>query len=271
MIDINQKFIPEGWDTKDKKLTKENLINAMNEKAIMQGRVVSCDNNYNLYVENTDGLNVIIPRDEIEAIYIDSLGYPKPNICSSKVNRFVQFQVNKYIEEDNTVILSRRKVGIEAINWIKNDLKPGDIVNGIVTNIRPFGVFVEIGGGISGLLHIENISVARIKNPNERFKVGQKIKIMIKSIDKENNRIDLTYKELLGTWEDNIQGLKEGTIIKGIVRNKEELGRGVFIEIKPNLVGLAEPEENVDYGQEVQAYIKKIVPEKKKIKLVLVK
>ena len=154
---------------------------------------------------------------------------------------------------------------------MKNELKPGDIVNGIVTNIRPFGVFVEIGGGISGLLHIENISVARIKNPNERFKIGQKIKIMIKSIDKESNKVDLTYKELLGTWEENVQGIQEGTVIKGIVREKEKLGRGVFIEIKPNLVGLAEPEENVEYGQEVQAFIKKIVPEKKKIKLILVK
>ena len=233
MIDIKQKFIPEGWDTTNKILTKENLINAMNEKSIMQGRVISCDNDYNLHVENKDGLNVIIPMEEIEAIYTDSLGYPKPNICSSKVNRFVQFQVNNFIEEANTVILSRRKVGLEAINWIKNDLKPGDIVNGIVTNIRPFGVFVEIGGGISGLLHIENISVARIKNPNERFKVGQKIKIMIKSIDKENNRIDLTYKELLGTWKENIEDLKEGTVVTGIVRNKEKLGRGIFIEIKP--------------------------------------
>ena len=271
MIDTNQKFIPEGWNNENNRVTKENFKNAMNKKTIMQGRVISCDNNYNLYIENADGLNAVIPREEIEAIYTDNLGNPKPHICTNKVNRLVQFQVNKFIENDNTVILSRKKVGLQAINWVKNELKPGDIVNGIVTNIRPFGVFVEIGGGISGLLHIENISVARIKNPNERFKIGQKIKIMIKSIDKESNKVDLTYKELLGTWEENVQGIQEGTVIKGIVREKEKLGRGVFIEIKPNLVGLAEPEENVEYGQEVQAFIKKIVPEKKKIKLILVK
>ena len=271
MIDTNQKFIPEGWNISDNVVTKEKLINAMNEESIIQGRVSSCDDNYNLHIENTDGLNAIIPREEIEAIYTDALGFPKPNICSSKVNRLVQFQVNKFIDEDNTVILSRKKVGLQAMDWLKKELKPGDVVNGIVTNIRPFGVFVEIGGGISGLLHIENISVARIKNPSERFKIGQKINVMIKSIDRENNRIDLTYKELLGTWEENVQDLQEGTVVNGIVRDKERLGRGVFIEIKPNLVGLAEPEDNIEYGQQVQAFIKKIVPEKKKIKLVLVK
>lgn len=271
MMNINQKFMPEGWNIFDNTITKEKLINAMNEKAIIQGRVISCDRNYNLHIENKDGLNAIIPREEVEAIYTDTSGFPKPNICSGKVNRLVQFQVNKFIEEDNKVILSRRKVGLQAIDWVKNDLKQGDIVNGIVTNIRPFGAFVEIGGGISGLLNIENISVARIKNPKERFKVGQKINVMIKSIDKENNRIYLTYKELLGTWDDNVQGLKEGTTIKGIVRDKEKRGRGFFIEIKPNLVGLVEPEENLEYGQEVQAFIKKIVPKKKKIKLVLIK
>ena len=58
----------------------------------------------------------------------------------------------------------------------------------MVKNIRRFGAFIDIGSGITGLLHIEDISVSRIKSPEERFFVGQKIKVMIKSIDKENNR-----------------------------------------------------------------------------------
>ncbi len=266
----NQRFIPEGWNTNDVILTKEKLINAMQEDLIMQGRVISCDNNYNLHLETSDGINAIIPREEVEAIYIDSLGYPKPNICANKVNKLVQFRVNEFTE-NNTVILSRKKVGLQAVNWLKNELKPGDVVKGIVTNIRPFGAFVEIGGGVSGLLHIEDISVARIKNPNERFKIGQKINVMVKLVDPVNNRIELTYKELLGTWKENIEDLKEGTVVTGIVRNKEKLGRGIFIEIKPNLVGLAEPEDGIEYGQRVNVFVKRIIPEKKKIKLVLLK
>ena len=70
-------------------------------------------------------------------------------------------------------------------------------MTGIVRNIRPYGAFIEIGGGVVGLLHIEDISVARIKTPSERLNIGQKLKVMIKSIDKKTNRVILTYKELL--------------------------------------------------------------------------
>lgn len=266
----NQKFIPEGWETENNCLTKEELNTAMEEHTILQSRVTYCDDNYNLHVNLSGSLkDAIIPREEIEAVYVDSLGYPKPNICSNKVNKLVQFKI-KDIRDDNIAILSRRNVGLQAIGWVRNELKPGDIVKGIVTNIRPFGVFVEIGGGISGLLHIEDISVARIKDPSERFKIGQKIEVMIKLIDRVNNRIDLTYKELLGTWEENIKDIREGTVMTGIVRDKEKYNRGIFIELKPNLVGLAEMKDGIEYGQHVQVYVKKIIPEKKKLKLTLV-
>ncbi len=84
----------------------------------------------------------------------------------------------------------------------------------MVKNIRKYGAFVDIGGGIIGLLHIEDISISRIKSPEERFFVGQKIKVMIKSIDKKNNRIVLSHKELLGNWEDNIQEFQEKMIVE---------------------------------------------------------
>ena len=73
----------------------------------------------------------------------------------------------------------------------------GEIVSGVVKNIQPYGAFIQTDKGIDGLLYIEDISVARIKSPYERFKIGQKIKIMIKSIDRRTNRVILTYKELL--------------------------------------------------------------------------
>lgn len=265
-----QKFIPEGWNINLDNISKEQLINSINSDHILQGRVISCDDNYNLHLNISDEIkDAIIPREEIEAIYVDSLGYPKPNICCGKVNKFVQFKVKDLLDGD-IAILSRKEVGKQAINWARNELKSGDIVNGIITNIRPFGVFIEIGGGVSGLLHIEDMSVARIKDPSERFKVGQKIQVMVKCIDKTNNHIDLTYKELLGTWEENSKNIKEGTIISGIAREKERYSRGIFIEITPNLVGLAEHKEGIEYGQRVDVYVKKIIPEKKKLKLVIV-
>lgn len=153
---------------------------------------------------------------------------------------------------------------------MKNDLKEGMKVKGIVKNIRPYGAFIEIGGGIVGLIHIEDISVARIKSPFERFKIGQKINVVIKSIDKKTNRVILSYKEMLGTWEENIEDINEGMTVKGIARETEKSKNGIFIELKPNLIGLAEYKDNIEYGQDVNVYIKRIIPEKKKIKLIIV-
>ena len=155
------------------------------------------------------------------------------------------------------------------VKW-DDSLKEGEIKQGTVRNIKPYGAFIELESGVTGLLHIEDISVARIKSPSERLKIGQNLNIVVKSIDREKKRIDLSYKELLGTWEDNIRDINTGEVIKGKVRETEKYNNGIFIELKPNLVGMAEYKPNVEYGQEVDVYVKKIIPEKKKIKLKII-
>ena len=155
-------------------------------------------------------------------------------------------------------------------NERNNSFKIGDIVSGIVKNIKPYGAFVELESGVTGLLKIEDISVARIKTPEERLKIGQKVNVVVKSIDEGKNRLFFSYKELLGTWEENIQGINKGEIIKGKIRETEKYKNAIFIELKPNLVGMAEYKPNMEYGKEVNVYVKKIIPEKKKIKLKIV-
>lgn len=264
-----QKFIPEGWENTNEELNKSLIQTAFSDGLVLQGLVSNCDSNYNLHINLGNNIKGIIPRNEFEAINVDEYGFCNPNICRNKVNNFVQFKV-KEIYDDNKVILSRKKVQEDALDWIKNDLKPGMVVNGIVKNIRKFGAFVEIGGGIVGLLHIEDISVSRIKSPDERFSIGQKINVMIKSIDKENNKIVLSYKELLGNWEDNVKDYNEKTIVEGTVKEADKFKNGIFIELKPNLVGLAEYKEGLEYGQKVKVYIKKIIKDRKKIKLLII-
>ena len=194
-MEYEQKFIPEGWKDTYQPFSLEQLNQASISGEIMQGKVTKCDNNYNLYLDLGNNITGIIPREEVEAINIDETGFPKPNICMSKINKYVQFKV-KDVSKKDTIILSRKAVGKEAIKWMRSDLKEGMIVCGIVKNIRPYGAFIEIGGGLVGLLHIEDISIARIKSPYERLKIGQKIKIMIKYIDRKTNRIILSYKEM---------------------------------------------------------------------------
>lgn len=77
------------------------------------------------------------------------------------------------------------------------NIKEGQIVEGTVKSIQPYGAFIEIEDGLVGLLHIENISVARIKTPAERFEIGQKVKVVVKSIESSTGRITFSYKELL--------------------------------------------------------------------------
>ena len=204
-----QKFIPEGWvETKD---NLDNLQKAFTDGDILQGYVNNCDSNYNLHIDLGNNIKGIIPRNELEEINTDEFGYCNPSICKNKVNNFIQFKIKESYDDTN-VLLSRRNVQKEALDWVKNDLKVGMVVKGIVKNMRKFGAFVEIGGGVVGLLHIEDISISRIKSPEERFYIGQKINVMIKSIDKENDKIVLSYKELLGTWEENIRDFEEGDI-----------------------------------------------------------
>ena len=264
------KFVPEGWNEVKSCITLENLNTAYKNDEIISGIVKECDLDYNLHIEFGNNIKGIIPRDEIEAVNVEQEGFPKPNICLNKVNKIVQFKV-KEITSDDVYILSRKQVGLEALNWVKNDLKVGEIVHGIIKNIRPYGVFVEIGGGIVGLLHIEDISIARIKTPLERFKIGQKIDVMIKCINRDNQKVLLTYKELLGTWEENIIDFEQGEVVEGIVRETEKNKNGVFIELKPNLVGLADYVEGLSYGERVNVNIRKIIPEKRKVKLRIVK
>lgn len=150
-----------------------------------------------------------------------------------------------------------------------NRFEKGSVVKGIVKNIQPYGAFIETENGIDGLLYIEDISIARIKTPAERLKIGQKINVVIKDVNEEKNRVYFSYKEMLGSWEENVKDIKEKTTIEGIVRETEKDKKGIFIEIKPNLVGMAEYKEGMEYGQKVEVYVKKIVPDKKKIKLII--
>ena len=261
------KFIPEGWNNEQKQISNINMAKQyIDTKETLQGIVDECDQNGNLYIKFENNIKGIIPKDEIEDVK------PGKNLekafCHNKVHKYVQFKV-KEIENEDILILSRKEVQKEVVNSIKNDLKVGEQITGIVNNIKPYGAFIEIGGGVVGLAHIEDLSVARIKTPYERLKIGQKINVMVKSIDKQEGKVTLSYKETLGTWEENAKKFTAGMNVEGIVRETEKNKNGIFIELTPNLVGMVEYTEGLEYGQRVNVHIKKIDEQKKKVKLIL--
>lgn len=263
------KFKPEGWNNEITPLDKNKINAYMQKNETLQGLVKECDDNYNLYIKFENGLTGIMPRQEVEAINVEKSGLPKTNLCTGKVHKFVQFKI-KEAKDENHVIVSRKEVQEEALEWIKKDLEEGQKVTGIVKNIKPYGAFIEIGGGVVGLVHIEDLSVARIKTPFERLNIGQKVEVVIKSIERSTGKVILSYKETLGSWEENAEKFAIGIKTKGIIRETEKNKNGIFIELAPNLVGMAEYEEGFEYGQTVDVYIKKIDNQRKKIKLLIV-
>ena len=263
------KFVPEGWNNEITKIDTNNINSYINNKNVLQGLVRECDKNYDLHIKFDEGIEGIIPRKEIEAINLQENGLPKENLCTGKVHKFVQFTIED-MDENNNLILSRKNVQRNALNWIRNDLEIGQKVTGIVKSVKPYGVFVEIGGGVVGLVHIEDLSISRIKTPFERVNIGQKIDVVVKSINRDNGKIILSHKETLGTWEENAKKFTIGEKVKGKVKETEKNKNGIFIELTPNLVGMAEYEEGIEYGQDVDVYIKKIDENRKKIKLVIV-
>ena len=146
-------------------------------------------------------------------------------------------------------------------------LSPGDILPCTVTHIEPFGAFCDVGCGISALLPIDCMSVSRISSPADRVSVGQQILCAIKNRDAQG-RFVLTIRELLGTWAENAARFTVGETVVGIVRSVEEYG--TFVEIAPNLAGLAEYCDGVRDGDHASVYIKSILPQRMKIKLVIV-
>jgi small subunit ribosomal protein S1 len=146
-------------------------------------------------------------------------------------------------------------------------LTAGDVIRAKVTSVEPFGVFVDVGCGIVSMLPIDSISVSRISHPEDRFAVGMPIWVVIRSIV-PGDRICVTHKELLGTWEENAASFKPGQTVTGIVRSIETYG--VFVELTPNLAGLAESCSKLKPGQQASVYIKSLIPDKMKIKLIIV-
>ena len=188
----------------------------------------------------------------------------------SRVGKPTCFVVTDIDESADTPLiwLSRTIAQQRAQDFLLDTLRPGDIISAAVTHLENFGAFVDIGCGVASLIGIENLSVSRIFHPSDRLHVGQRIRAVVRSVDTEARLISLTHRELLGTWAENAALFSPGETVRGVVRSVEPYG--VFIELAPNLSGLAEPRDDLAPGTIVSVYIKSILPQRMKIKLTVI-
>ncbi len=266
-------YMPEGMLITTEKnyeyiSSPEGLERAMREGRILEGEAVLCDHNFNLHILLPAGIGAVIPRSE--AAYSPYGEDIKDIAILTRVGKTVAFKIlgfERGERGERIAVLSRRAAQKECSDNYIAALMPGDIIPAKVTHLENFGAFVDIGCGIISLLSIDAISVSRISHPSARVAVGDFIHTVVKSLD-DKGRVYVTVRELLGSWEENAALFKEGETVRGIVRSVENYG--VFVELRPNLAGLAEYKEDVHVGQVAAVYIKSIIPDKMKIKLIII-
>ena len=265
-------FYPEGWlegtpENKRCLATPASLAEAQARETVLEAPVIMCDASHNLIV-NLGCIRGIIPRDE-GAIGIAD-GTTRDIALISRVGKPVCFVITD-LKTDTSgklyAVLSRLKAQKLCRKHLLSFAKVGDIIEAKITHLESFGAFCDIGCGNIALLPIDAISVSRISHPRDRFSVGDNIRVIIKNIAPDG-KITLSHKELLGTWEENAEAYAAGQTVSGVIRSVEEYG--VFVELTPNLAGLAEPKPNVYIGQQASVYIKSIIREKMKIKLIII-
>lgn len=255
---MQQPYRPEGMQPGVS--CGDDLRLGMETGKILQAMCVKCDEFHNLHLD-LGPLRGIIPREEA-ALGIAE-GKLREIAILSRVGKPVSFQVLAI--RGDTAVCSRRAAQLEARSYFLSALRPGDIIPARVQNPTHLGAFCDIGCGFTSLMRIDRCCISRLTSAAELYRSGQEIRAAILDADDREGQILLTGRELLGTWEENAEAYRQGQTVTGSVRSV--MPYGAFVELTPNLSGLAEPVPDIQAGDAVSVFIRAILPEKHKVKL----
>jgi len=219
------------------------------------------------------GVEAFLPASQIDII--------PPRDLQQFVNNTYDFKIVKINEDRKNVVLSRREI-IEQERSEKRQkflsaVNVGDKVKGVVKNLTDFGAFLDLDG-IDGLLHVTDISWARINHPSEALKVGQEVEVVVLDINKEKERVSLGLKQTQSNpWEKIEERFPVGAKVSGSVTNL--MPYGAFVELEDGVEGLihvselswtkriARPSDVLTVGQKIDAVVLGINKEELKISL----
>jgi small subunit ribosomal protein S1 len=197
------------------------------------------------------------------------------------INREFEFRIIKFNRRRGNIVLSRRALLEEERKALREEtlkkLKIDNIMTGKVKNITDYGAFIDLGG-IDGLLHITDMTYARIQHPSELLKQGEEIQVKVLKFDEVNQRVSLGHKQIYpDPWEHVSVKYPIGCIVKGSVVNIEDYG--VFVELETGIEGLIhvseiswnnrvkKPEALYNVGDDVEALVQNIDTEERRISL----
>ncbi|AIF66664.1 30S ribosomal protein S1 [Terribacillus saccharophilus] len=250
-----------AWDDLEAKFESGEIFEAEVKEVVKGGLVVDV------------GLRGFIPASLVETYFVEEFeGYKgKP----------LTLKVVELDREQNRVILSHRAVAEEEEASKKQEvldsLEAGQVIDGTVQRLTDFGVFVSIGGGIDGLVHISQLSHEHVEKASDVVTEGQEIKVKVLGVDKENERISLSLKETLpGPWENISDRAQAGDVLEGEV--KRLVSFGAFVEVFPGVEGLVHisqianrhigtPQEVLEPGQTVQVKVLEVNESEKRMSL----
>ena len=218
------------------------------------------------------GIRGFIPASLISVHYIEDF--------SDYLGKVLTLKVEELDQTNNRVILSHKKVEQESLDVKKeallDNLSQGDILEGRVARIANFGAFIDLGG-VDGLVHVSELSHNHVKTPDEVVQVGDNVKVKVRAVDREAERISLSIKDTLPIPFEQIESeFNVGDIVPGKVVRLAQFG--AFVEIAAGLQGLVHisqishehignPEEVLEKGQNVQVKILGIDKDEERISL----
>ncbi|MBL1216917.1 MAG: S1 RNA-binding domain-containing protein [Planctomycetes bacterium] len=179
------------------------------------------------------GHRAFMPAGQAGLYHIDDL--------EDLVGQAMACEVIEFNRKAKNIVLSRKAVlereREENRREMWEKLEVGQVLKGTVRKLMPFGAFVELGVGVDGLVHISDISYARIKDPSEALTEGQDVTVRVLKVDRENNRIGLGLKQLQDDpYDTAIADITPGAVVTG--RITKILDFGAFVEIQPGVEGL---------------------------------
>ncbi len=242
----------------------------------VEGRVQStCKGGFNVTIM---GRRAFCPISQMDEAYIED--------TETYVGQQLNFLIERVEERGRNIVVSRRRLLEVEIRkrrqaFLEN-LKEGDVVEGRVTRLMPYGAFVEICPGLEGMLHVSRISWSRVGKPEELLAPGQEVRVKVTGIETREEspqpRISLSLRDLTpDPWESVASRLQVGQKVRGTVTRCVDFG--AFVEIEPGIEGLVHISEMsyarrvhaasdvVTEGETVSVMIKDIDTEKRRISL----